>query len=250
MTHTLNHTANADSAVHKLDPRVKIIIVVTFVIVVVSTPAFNPLAFIFYSGLLSWACAFTSISMMYYIRRILLVLPFSILASIALPFVGKPPMLELFDGGLHISIPGLWMFIGIIMKSSLGVGATLWLISTTPFSSLATGLRKMKMPRLVVDILSLTYRYLFVLTEEISRLKRAAIARGYKATWLGQAFLIGQLIGKLFLRSYERSERLFYAMRLRGFNGSFPTDTQLKFRRSDVLVLLIVLPVIIFARCL
>ena len=111
------------------------------------------------------------------------------------------------------------------------------MISTTRFGCLLAGLRKLKVPVIFVDMLALTYRYLFVLVEEVQRLRRAAAARGYRPRWLGQAVLVGRLIGQLFVRSYERAERVYGAMVQRGFNGQMPASRPLEFRAVDAAVL-------------
>ena len=94
-------------------------------------------------------------------------------------------------------------------------------------------------PVIVVDLLALTYRYVFVLVGEAMRLRRAAAARGYRPRWLGQAVLIGRLVGRLFVRSYERAERVYDAMTLRGFTGQMPASGPLRFRASDAIALVV-----------
>ncbi len=244
----LDRYSALESPAHRLDPRAKTLLVLTFIIVAVSTPPNRLLAFVVYAGLLSWACALAHLPLSYLALRACAVLPFSVLAAVWLPFVGEGEQVALLGGRLHLSVPGLWLFAGVVMKSLLGAGATLWLISTTPFSSLLSGLRKLGAPVLVVDLLALTYRYIFVLVGEALRLRRGAASRGYRPRWLGQAILIGRLIGRLFLRSYEHSERIYGAMILRGFTGRMPASQPLHFRHRDLLALLILLPALIAAR--
>ena len=98
----------------------------------------------------------------------------------------------------------------------------LTLVSTTPFARLLGALRWMRVPGIFVDLLALTYRYLFVLVDEAMTMRRAAAARGYAPRWLGQAALIGSLAGSLFVRSYERAERVYGAMLLRGYGSRLP----------------------------
>jgi cobalt/nickel transport system permease protein len=94
----------------------------------------------------------------------------------------------------------------------------------------------------------LTYRYLFVLIEEARRLRRAAAARGYRPRWLGQSLLIGRLIGQLFMRSYERAERVYGAMVQRGYRGHMPMSREFAFGIPDVAALLVVLPALAAVR--
>ena len=237
-----------DSPAHRLDPRAKVILVMVFVVSVVSTPPSHLLAFVVYAGLISWACALGRIPISYVLLRAVGVLPFSILAALWLPFSQQGQTLALLDGRIHLSVAGLWLFAGVVMKSFLGAGTAMWLISTTPFSSLLRGLRKMGAPVLVVDMLALTYRYLFVLVGEALRLRRAAAARGYRPRWLGQALLIGRLVGRLFVRSYERAERIYGAMILRGFTGRMPASRPLHFQARDAVAIAVLIPIFVAVR--
>ena len=112
-----------------------------------------------------------------------------------------------------------------------------------PFSKLGA-------PVILVDLLALTYRYLFVLVGEAMRLRRAAAARGYRPRWLGQAILIGRLAGQLFVRSHARAERVYGAMVLRGYDGRMPASRPLRLRTVDVGALLVLIPTFVLVRML
>ena len=233
---------------HRLDPRAKVVLALAFTITVVSTPPSHLLAFVIYAGLLSWTAALARVPLGYLVFRAAAVLPFSALAAFWLPFVEGGERLLLFDGRLHLSVAGIWIFAGVAMKSVLGASAAIALIATTPFSSLLCGFRKLGAPLIMVDLLALTYRYLFVLVGEATRLRRAAAARGYRPRWLGQVILIGHLVGQLFLRSYTRAERVYGAMVQRGYNGLMPVSTPLCFQMSDVATLLVLIPTLVVVR--
>ncbi len=242
------HLGQLDSRVQRLDPRTKLILVLGFAIVVVSTPPTRLAAFVAYAGLLSWATAGAGVPVTSVLWRSAAVLPFSALAASWLPFVHAAPAVELWGGAVRLSVSGLWLFAGVVMKSLLGAGAAVLLTLTTPMPQLAAALRKLGAPVILVDTLTLTYRYLFVLVEEAGRLRRAAAARGYRPRWLGQALLIGRLVGQLFLRSYERAERVHGAMVQRGYRGSMPTARELAWGVPDVVALAVVLPALAAVR--
>ncbi|MDD3288057.1 MAG: cobalt ECF transporter T component CbiQ [Alphaproteobacteria bacterium] len=234
------------SPVHRIDARVKIVVALAFIIIVVTTPPQRLGAFVVYAGLLSWVVALSRVPLSFVVTRSLMVLPFSALVALGLPFLdGSETVVFL---GVNLSVKGLWVLAGAAMKSVLGVAALLMLVSTTPFNSLMAGLRSLGAPDLFIDILSLTYRYMFVLIDESMRLKRAAFARGYSPRWLPQAVIIGQQIGNLFVRSYNRAETIYGAMRLRGYDGSMPSKNTASFGLSDVAVLAVVVPSIIAVR--
>ncbi len=173
------HLSRLDTPVHRLDPRTKLVLALAFAVFVVSTPPTRLSAFVGYAGLLSWATAWAGIPVSYVVSRAAAVLPFSVLAAMWLPFLylHEAPAVELWGGAVRLSVSGLWLFAGVVMKSFLGTGAAIVLAVTTPFNALVGGLRKLGVPVILVDTLTLTYRYLFVLIEEAHRLRRAAAAR-------------------------------------------------------------------------
>ena len=127
---------------------------------------------------------------------------------------------------MTISGEGLRQFTTIALKSWVSVQAALLLAFTTPFNDLIDGLRELRLPRIMVAIISFMYRYLGVLGDEAGRMNRARASRsavgptgraGGGILW--RASVTGSMVGSLFLRSYERSERIYAAMQARGFDG-------------------------------
>lgn len=246
----VDRSSRMDSYVHRLDARTKSILALLFVILEVSTPPQHLLTFIIYAGLLLWTAALALVPLGLVLKRALMVLPFSALAALGLPFVRGGETVDFL--GVHVSIQGMWILIGATMKSMLGAVALILLVATTPFDRLLEGLRRLGIPTIFVDMLALTYRYLFILIDEAARLRRAAIARGYAPKWLPQALIVGRLVGNLFIRSYERAERVYGAMRLRGYNGQIPTSGAAQFHISEgvqlVIAILTLIAVRIFVR--
>jgi len=161
------------------------------------------------------------------VRGSFIALPF-IVAALPLLFTRKgDPIgtvdLWLFD--VTLSGEGLRMVLTIMLKSWVSVQAATLLVFTTPFHDLLEGLARLKLPVLMVAIISLMYRYLAVLTGEANRMmraraSRAAVLPGARrpgAVW--QARVVGNMVGALFIRSYERSERVYLAMQSRGYSG-------------------------------
>ena len=242
----IDRSSRLDSHVHRLDPRTKSILAFLFVVLEVSAPPQHLLSFVIYAGLLLWTTALSRVPVGPVLRRAMMVLPFSALVAAGLPFVRGGETIVV--GGIHLSVTGLWILAGATIKSMLGVVALILLVATTPFSRLLEGLRQLGLPMMFVDLLALTYRYLHVLIDEATRLRRAAIARGYAPRWLPQAVIVGRLIGNLFIRSYERAERIYGAMRLRGYTGQIPPSTSSPLRRSEGFGLALVLLLLITVR--
>jgi cobalt/nickel transport system permease protein len=162
-------------------------------------------------------------------RGAFVALPF-LLAAVPLIFLraGDPlGTVQLGPVALTISGEGLRQFTTIALKSWLSVQVALLLTFTTPFHDLVDALRRLRLPLVMVAIISFMYRYLAVLGEEGARMLRARAARsaagagrrsGGSIAW--RARTTGGMVGALFLRSYERSERIYAAMQARGFEGT------------------------------
>jgi cobalt/nickel transport system permease protein len=162
-------------------------------------------------------------------RRAFLAAPF-LLAALPLVFTRPEDPLGSFALGplvLTVSGEGLRMFTTIALKSWISVQAALLLAFTTPFHDLVDGLRQLRLPRIMVAIISFMYRYLSVLSDEATRMARARASRSANPVGRGGGSIIwrakvtGSMVGSLFLRSYERSERIYAAMQARGFEGEF-----------------------------
>jgi cobalt/nickel transport system permease protein len=180
-------------------------------------------------------------------RRAFFAAPF-ILAALPLVFT-RPgdPLGSLVVGPLTLTVSGegLRLFTTIAVKSWVSVQAALLLAFTTPFHELIDGLRKLRLPAIMVAIISFMYRYLSVLTDEATRMQRARASRSADPDGAGggsfrwRAKVTGSMVGSLFLRSYERSERIYAAMQARGFEGEFRHLHTRALGRLDYLILLV-----------
>lgn len=108
----------------------------------------------------------------------------------------------------------------ILLKDALAFVATLLLVQVTPFRSLLIGLRKLGVPATLVATLQFMYRYTFVLFDELDRMVQARRARNFRRSGRLDWGVLTGLIGVLFLRSYERGERVHDAMIARGWDGT------------------------------
>jgi cobalt/nickel transport system permease protein len=163
-------------------------------------------------------------------RASVVALPFTLAA---LPLVFTRPedpwgTLTLGPLVLTVSGEGLRLFTTILLKSWLSVQVALLLAFTTPFHELIDALRELRLPRIMVEIIGFMYRYLGVLGGEATRMSRARASRsaaapeghaGGSMRW--RAHVTGAMVGSLFIRSYERSERVYAAMQARGFDAKF-----------------------------
>jgi cobalt/nickel transport system permease protein len=152
-------------------------------------------------------------------RRALIEVPFVVLA-VLLPLTGPDPRIEWL--GASLSEPGLLGAWNILVKGTLGVLTSLTLAATTPLRDLLLGLQRLRAPALVVTIATLMLRYADVIAAEAARMRLARISRGHDPRFLWQAGATARGIGSLFVRSYERGERVHLAMLSRGWAGRMP----------------------------
>jgi cobalt/nickel transport system permease protein len=124
--------------------------------------------------------------------------------------------------GLTLSIEGLWGAWTILAKATLGVGASIVVSATSTVPDLIRGMGRLRVPRVITAIAGFMVRYLDIVAGEFSRRRVAMASRGYEPRWLWQTGPLAQSAGSLFIRSFERGERVHQAMVARGFNGRIP----------------------------
>lgn len=218
-----------NSLVHTLNARVKIIFTLVFILTLNLCSATAWPAYILYFSVLLSIILLSKLGWSYVLKRSLFALPF-ILAAVPLIFWGPQPVshIQLWDSiYLPFSMAGFERCISIIIKAWLSVIAAILLTSTTPFLKLISGFRQLHVPLILISIIELMWRYLFVLVDEVNRLIRARSSRsstingkhhpGGSVFWRGR--VTGNMAGSLFLRSIERSERIYAAMLSRGYSG-------------------------------
>ncbi|HEU5087680.1 MAG TPA: cobalt ECF transporter T component CbiQ [Roseiflexaceae bacterium] len=229
---SIDRFQSGTSLIHRLDPRVKVVMTVLFIVSTVILPDGAWPAF----GLAWLATVLTSVlarlGPAYALKRSFIALPFALAAvSIMFTWPGRPlASFQLGSWALTVSDAGLVRFVSIVVRSWISVQIAILLTATTRFPDLMHALRHLRLPGLLVAIISFMYRYLVVLSEETFRLLRAREARsaGLEGKRMGgslgwRARVAGNMAGQLFLRSYERSDRIYSAMQARGFNGEFLT---------------------------
>ena len=134
---------------------------------------------------------------------------------------------------MSLSVPGLWATWSIGMKATLGIAAATVLGSTTRPADIVEGLERLRCPRTVTVIAGFMVRYIDVVGDELRRLAVARVSRGDDPRWIGQVRATAMTVGTMFVRSYERGERVHQAMVARGFSGTVPPSTSRADRRAD-----------------
>jgi cobalt/nickel transport system permease protein len=208
-----------DSPVHRLPAQVKLVGLLVFVLAVVSTPAAVFWAFGLYAGMLVAAVAVARLPATVVLRRLAVETPFIVFALL-LPFVATGPRIEVF--ALELSQSGVLGAWNILAKGTLGVVAAILLSATTAPRDLLAGLERLRLPAALVAILSFMVRYLTVVSDDLHRMRVARESRGYTGGRVGHLKAVAGGVGALFVRSFERGERVHLAMRSRGYTGRMP----------------------------
>ncbi|HEV7757630.1 MAG TPA: cobalt ECF transporter T component CbiQ [Acidimicrobiales bacterium] len=218
-THASGLHHAGDTAVHRLPAEAKVAATVVAVLAIVATPRDQVWAFAAHAVVLLLVVAAMGLPPRALLRRLRIEVPFLVFA-VLLPVVGRGPRVDVL--GLSLSHEGLWAGWNIAAKGTLGVLAAIILSSSTPVAELLRGVERLKAPRMLVAITGFMVRYLDVVVGEASRMRIARVSRGDDPRWIWQARATAATGGTLFVRSYERGERVHLAMLARGYEGSMP----------------------------
>jgi cobalt/nickel transport system permease protein len=208
-----------DTPLHRLPPEVKIAAMVSATVIVVVTPREALWAFAGYTVLVAVIAAIGRVPAGWLAKRSLVELPFVLLA-LALPFLAAGEKVMFL--GLEVSRDGLYGGFNILAKGTLGVLLSLILAATTTTRDLIVGLDRLRCPQIVTQIATFMLRYLSVLGGEARRMRIARISRGDDPRFLWQLRGFATGVGALFLRAFERGERVYLAMVARGYEGRMP----------------------------
>jgi cobalt/nickel transport system permease protein len=218
------------SLVHRLPAHVKIVAVLAFVVVVVATPNRLAWAFAGYAVLVLAAAGFTRVPAGHFARRMVVEVPF-VLFALLMPFVARGPRVDI--GPFSVSEHGLVGAFGLLTKATIGVVAALTLATTTEPRDVVAGLERLRLPRQLVEIMGFMVRYLEVVTGDLRRMKVARESRGFTARTVRSWPVLASSAGALFIKSYERGERVHLAMLSRGYQGHLPVTRRLPATASD-----------------
>jgi cobalt/nickel transport system permease protein len=213
----IDRFASLDSPLHLLEARTKLVGFIALIIAVLSIPAEKGFVFFAYFFLIAILAGVSQIPLAFIVRRTLTILPFILLATLAAPWRGMAGLSALF------------------LRAILCLIILIILTNTTRFVELLQGFRGLGCPQILVSNLGFLYRYLFVLTEEILRMRQARDCRRVGHAALREELkILGSMLGTLLVRSFERAERMYKAMLSRGYSGDFPVVNPHRFSWPDL----------------
>jgi cobalt/nickel transport system permease protein len=215
---TLDVDSKRQALWQSLTPQTRLLCVLTLVLAIALTPNGHWLTWGIYSIGILTVLLTSQITYGVLLQRL----------AVEFSFVGVVLLGTLFRGGgetlwqwgmLRITTTGLTILGSVSLKALLSLLLLNLLTLTTSVPALLQGLAVLKMPPLLVAILASMYRYLAVLIEEFSAMRRAALSRNLMNGRRWQRLVVGNMIGSLFIRTYERGERVHQAMLSRGYAG-------------------------------
>ncbi len=226
---SLETFSEGKSLLHEVHPGVKIVLSLLFIILLTSVDKHDNQRLLWLSLYPASLILIAKIPLGLIFSKLMVVLPFPILAGISNLFFDRTP------AGDFIGIPityGLFSLTSILLKSISSVTTLIALMATTPLDKLANQLAKMHVPALFLSQLIFTYRYLGTLLSESSRMFLAYHLRSKTSKGIRLADS-GSFLGSLLLRSFDRAERIYAAMKCRGFDARFPVIPTRPLSRDD-----------------
>ncbi len=227
-----------DSLLERLDPRSKIISFLAIIFCMISTPITRLKDFGLYFLVILTMAFVSRIKPAQLFKRGVVLIPFVLFIAMFVPFLKEGHVLwsvKIYAWTFSVTYEGVWTFLNIVVKSSLSILLIVIASSTTTFSDFLKGLDLLRIPQLLIMLMSFMYRYIFVLLDEAKRLMRARSLRYFGHRYKEQFRVIGYMIGVLFIRTFERAERVYSAMIIRGFSGKTISVNYLKLSRLDFL---------------
>ncbi len=211
---------SCDSVIHRIDPAVKIPAALAAIVIIVSEPlTAPPLRFAAYLLIILFAAALSRVPLRLYYKRILIVSPFIAMAAAFYPLSAYLSSHESFIRERDLVFNKASV---ILLKALCALLVLLLLTLTSRFANVMPALRRFGIPTLAITLAALTYRYIFILSDEFQRTNRARESRTPGKLVTNRFVVYGNQVAVIFLRSWERSETVYKSMLSRGFTGEFP----------------------------
>ena len=240
----LDRLTAMDSPVHRLSPLAKLLVTIVYIVVTVSFGKYDlsRLVVMVLYPVLAFSLSGIPVSTCFYKLRI--AIPLVIFVGLFNPLFDKAPLLHI--GNVAVS-GGVVSMLTLVLKGIFSLMASFILVATTPIDRICAALRKLHVPSMLVTLLLLTFRYAGVMMQEAAVMSDAYRLRapGQKGVHISAW---GSFLGQLFLRSMDRAQEVYAAMRLRGFHGEFPHADAPSWRGADTVFCLVCAVLLILFR--
>ena len=211
--------ATGKSVIHRIDPRIKVLLATLYSIVVAISQQFQTLGLALAISILLIFLA--QLNLKDIAKKMMAIMSFLLLIWVIVPLTFEGETWFQF-GPLTLTRPGIQFAAQITLKSISILTIFIALITTMTLATLGNALHRLRIPAKIVYLLLMTYRYIFVINQEYTRLRRAAKIRGFQpGTNMHTYKTFAYFVGMLFVQATARAERVYQAMKCRGFNGNF-----------------------------
>lgn len=243
----IDRHSEIDSYIHQIDPRIKLIAMFTLILSIIFTRPEAFVCFALYALFIAILILISKIPLKFILKKSLVIIPFVLMVAIFIPFFKKGEIAGGYSFGslrLTVTYDGLMVLWNVLVKGYLSILSMILLMASIRFSDFLKALETLKLPRLFIMILSFMYRYIFVIEDELLKMRQAKQSRSVGGSnWL-HAKALANMLGVLFIRAYERGEKVYLAMCSRGFNGNIKTMHNFRVKRGDFLFLLFIVSVL------
>lgn len=232
---------------HRLAPRTRLLCALLFVFATALTPNGHWVTWLVYGMGLGVLILVSRVTLPVLLRRVAIEMVFISVVLIGTLFRGGGEVLWQW-GVLQMTTIGLMVLGSVTTKALLCLLMMNMLVLTTSIAALLNAFAALGTPPLLVAIMASMYRYIGVLAEEFKTMQRAANSRNLMANPRRQRRVVGNMIGSLFIRTYERGDRVHHAMLSRGYNGLPPVQESVQTGRLDWVMLTVTIAVLILGQ--
>ena len=218
-THSHHLSLHGKSHLHNLSPQLKILSTLLIVISIAFSKIINPFQILSHALIVFLMIRYSRIPLKTYLKRLTIDIPF-ILFALFLPFLSSgnnDVVMTILSFDVYRT--GLLEMLAILFKATSGVSLGIVLTATTTNIEIIYGLQKLKLPSIIIAIMSFSIRYIDVFIDEFKRVKISMQSRGYFEKGIKNLIPIAYASGAMLIRGYERGERVYLSMVSRGFNG-------------------------------
>lgn len=231
----IDELSEKSTIIHGLNPLAKLIVTIAFILCVMSFSKYNIISFIPFVLYIIVIFSIGQIPYGFILKRALCTLPFILGISIFNIIFDTNKYIKIYN--IPITM-GMISSLSLIIRTLLCVSAGLLFIATTGIENLSIALRMLRVPKIFTLQIVLTYRYIVVLIESLSNTWNAYKLRAPNQKGINfNAW--GSFIGHILIRSFDKAQRVYSAMILRGFNGEYNTGKTIKFLFKDFLYVVI-----------
>lgn len=232
--HFIDRYSDLKSPIHNLNTTLKLFITVAVILTTVTQSEIPVFKFLLIFVILLIIIYLSRVPLIFFFKNLLILLPFAIIGGLSVLFA-KSGDVYFSIGGLKIFNNALMNFITILEKSIISVSTTILFVSTSRFDHILKSFQDLKIPSIIISLLSFIYRYVFFVIDEFMRTKMAIVSRSSRkptlTTW-------SYMVSKAFSRSMERGEQIYLSMKARGYNGTIKTLNDERFTQTDSIKLI------------